>query len=60
MSRTIDAAKKAAPAAAKANSKATYPTGPAADWAKKQSIAHGDTGPASKTPSDPNKRGDCR
>jgi hypothetical protein len=54
--RTIDAAKAAAVPAATANSTATYQTGPAADWAKKQSIAHGDTGPASKTPPDVNKR----
>lgn len=56
MSRTIDAAKSQAPSAAKANTKATDPTGPAADWQRKQSVAHGDTGPASKTPPDPNKR----
>jgi hypothetical protein len=54
--RTIDAAKSAAGPASTANTKATYPTGPAPGWKEKQSVAHGDTGPASVRPPDPNKR----
>ncbi len=54
--RTIDSAKSAAVPAAKANSKSQYPTGPAPGWKEKQSIAHGDMGPASVRPPDPNKR----
>jgi len=53
--RVIDTARSAAKPAAKANTKATYPSGLDAEWRSKQSVAHGDTGPASKTPPDHNK-----